>query len=174
VHFYSHEQAGADLAAERLWALRFSNDEIGLTRNIVAHHLWPGHLAQAKGPTRRAVYRFFKGTGEAGVEVGLLSLADMLATWGSGLPSRHWLRRLEVVTTLLSAFFDQRERIAPTPLINGRELMGALGLSPGPEVGRLLEAIREAQATGEVGSREAALALATRLMREEKDEESKT
>jgi putative nucleotidyltransferase with HDIG domain len=166
VHFYSHEQAGADLAAERLWTLRFSNDEIALVRDIIAHHLWPGHLAQAKGPTRRAIYRFFKGTGEAGVEVGLLSLADMLATWGSDLPSRHWLRRLDVVTTLLSAFFDQRESVSPTPLINGRELMGALGLSPGPEVGRLLEAIREAQATGEVKSREAALALAAGLMGE--------
>jgi putative nucleotidyltransferase with HDIG domain len=169
VHFFDHEQVGAELAAERLWALRFSNDEIALARNIIAHHLWPGHLAQAKGPTRRAIYRFFKGTGEVGVEVGLLSLADMLATWGSDLPSRHWLRRLDVVTTLLSAFFDQRESVAPTPLINGRELMGALGLSPGPEVGRLLEAIREAQATGEIRSREAALALASRLMREEEN-----
>jgi hypothetical protein len=44
--------------------------------------------------------------------------------------------------------------------------MAALALSPGPEVGRLLEAVREAQATGEVTSREEALALAERLNRD--------
>jgi tRNA nucleotidyltransferase/poly(A) polymerase len=166
-HFYGHERVGADLAVERLKALRFSGDEVALLETIVAHHLRPGHLARAKGPTRRAIYRYFKATGEAGVEIGLLSLADMLATWGGELPSRHWLRRLDVVATLLSAYFDRPEIVAPPPLVNGYELMATLGLSPGPQVGRLLEAIREAQAAGEVTSRQAALALATRLHRDQ-------
>jgi hypothetical protein len=74
---------------------------------------------------------------------------------------------LDVVTTLLTVYFDQPERVAPRPLINGHELMEALVLPPGPEVGRLLEAIREAQAAGEVNSREAAFVLAARLMRKE-------
>jgi tRNA nucleotidyltransferase (CCA-adding enzyme) len=136
---------------------------MALVRAIVAHHLRPGHLARSKGPSRRAIYRYFRATGDVGVEIGLLSLADMVATWGPALPSRRWLRRLDVVTTLLSAFFQQSEIVAPSPLLNGHELMDALGLSPGPEVGRLLEAIREAQATGEVKSPEAALALAAKL-----------
>jgi tRNA nucleotidyltransferase/poly(A) polymerase len=163
IHFFEHERVGADLAAERLRALRFSGDEMALVRAIVAHHLRPGHLARSKGPSRRAIYRYFRATGDVGVEIGLLSLADMVATWGPALPSRRWLRRLDVVTTLLSAFFQQSEIVAPSPLLNGHELMDALGLSPGPEVGRLLEAIREAQATGEVKSPEAALALAAKL-----------
>lgn len=166
IHFYSHEKVGADLAAGRMWALRFSGAEIALMQTIVTHHLRPGHLARSKGPTRRAIYRYFKATGRAGVEVGLLYLADMLAVWGPTLPSQRWLRRLDVVGTLLSAFFDQPESVAPIPVINGHELMETLGLSPGPEVGRLLEAIREAQAAGEVKSREAALALAVKLRRE--------
>jgi putative nucleotidyltransferase with HDIG domain len=166
IHFYQHERVGADLAAERLRALRFSGDEITLAQTMIAHHLRPGQLARARGPSRRAIYRFFKATGEAGVEIGLLSLSDMLAVWGPALPSRRWLRRLDVVTTLLSAFFDRSPVVLPPPLVNGRELMGALGLAPGPEVGRLLEAIREAQASGEVETRQEALALAARLKRE--------
>jgi putative nucleotidyltransferase with HDIG domain len=162
-HFYSHEKVGADLAAERMWALRFSGDEVALAQTIVAHHLRPGHLARSKGPTRRAVYRYFKATGDAGVEIGLLSLTDMLAVWGPTLRSPRWLRRLDVVVTLLSAFFEKHESIAPIPFLNGHELMGEFGLSPGPQVGRLLEAIREAQAAGEVKSRAEALALAAAL-----------
>jgi putative nucleotidyltransferase with HDIG domain len=166
IHFYNHEKIGAELTAERLRALRFSGSETVLVHTIVLHHLRPGHLARTRGPTRRAIYRYFKALGGAGVEVALLSLADMLATWGPALPSQRWLRRLDVVATLLTAYFDNSETVTPLPLINGDELMAALRLSPGPEVGRLLEAVREAQATGEVTSREEALTLAEKLKRE--------
>jgi hypothetical protein len=45
-------------------------------------------------------------------------------------------------------------------LIDGRELMKELGLTPGPYIGELLEAIREAQADGQVKTRDEALAYA--------------
>ncbi|HID05510.1 MAG TPA: HD domain-containing protein, partial [Armatimonadetes bacterium] len=82
IHFYRHEQVGPELAAERLRALRFSNAEIEQVQTIVAHHMRPVHLSESKGPTRRAIYRFFKAMGDAGVEVVLLSLADQLAVYG--------------------------------------------------------------------------------------------
>jgi putative nucleotidyltransferase with HDIG domain len=165
VHFFEHERVGADLAAERLGALRFSNDEVETVQTVVAHHLRPGHLAQSKGPSRRAIYRYFKATGAMGVEVALLSLADQLATYGPALPGQDWRRRLEVVESLLNAFFERTEVVAPSPLVNGHELMAALALSPGPPVGQLLEAIREAQAAGEIKTRAEALALAEKLNR---------
>jgi putative nucleotidyltransferase with HDIG domain len=167
IHFYNHEVVGAELAAERLRALRFSGDEVALVHTIILNHLRPGHLAQAKkGPTRRAIYRYYRATEGAGVEVALLSLADMLATWGPALPGQLWLRRLNVVATLLTAYFDRWESVAPPPLINGHQLMAALALEPGPEVGRLLEAVREAQAAGKVTSGDEALALAKQLQRD--------
>jgi hypothetical protein len=45
------------------------------------------------------------------------------------------------------------------------DLLVELELSPGPEIGRLLEVLREAQAAGEVRTREEALALAERISR---------
>ena len=50
-------------------------------------------------------------------------------------------------------------------LVDGHALMESLGLSPGPLVGRLLEAIQEAQGAGEVSTGQEALELARRLMR---------
>jgi putative nucleotidyltransferase with HDIG domain len=164
IRFIGHEKEGADLAAKRMRALHFSRDEISLVHTIVAHHLRPGNLARSKGPTRRGIYRYFKSTGDAGIEIGLLSLADALATWGPTLPGRGWSRGLDVVATLLDAFFEKDESVSPTPIINGHQLMSALNLQPGPEIGRLLEAIREAQATGEISSRDEALKLAKELL----------
>ena len=50
----------------------------------------------------------------------------------------------------------------PRAPVRGDELIAELGIEPGPEVGRLLEAIDEAAFAGEVSTREEALALARR------------
>ncbi len=164
IHFYGHESAGARIAAARLQKLRFSRDEMKRARVIVEGHLRPLHLARAKKITRRAVYRYFRATGDAGVEVVLLSLADHLATWGPNLQEHRWERRLEMAELLLDHYFERREEtVAPPPLVSGHDLMTALGLEAGPEIGRLLEALREAQAAGEVQTREEALAMAAQI-----------
>jgi len=165
LHFYGHEREGARMAAERMRELRFSRAEVERVRRVVNAHLRPAHLARVQGPvTTRAVYRFFRTTGSAGVEVVLLGLGDHLATWGPNLQADRWARRLEVAERLLSHYFEEHDKvIAPPSPVNGEELMAELGLEEGPEVGRLLEAIREATAAGEVRTREEALALARRL-----------
>jgi putative nucleotidyltransferase with HDIG domain len=164
IHFYDHEPVGARLAAVRLQNLRFSHDEVERVRVMVGSHMRPTHLACADHVTRRAAYRFFRATGSAGVEIVLLSLADQLAIWGPNLQEERWTRQLEVAETLFSHYFERyAETVAPPPLVTGDDLMAALGLDAGPEIGRLLEAVREAQAAGEVRTREEALALARRL-----------
>jgi tRNA nucleotidyltransferase/poly(A) polymerase len=51
----------------------------------------------------------------------------------------------------------------PPPLVDGGDLIGA-GLAAGPEMGRLLEQIRDAQLAGTITTRDQALALAQRSM----------
>ena len=165
IHFYNHEPIGAQMAAARMRKLHFSRDEAERIRTIVGQHLRPAHLSRAEKVTRRAVYRYFRATSCAGVDVVLLSLADHLATYGPSLQEQRWSRRLEVVETLLTHYFDQyEETVAPPPLITGSDLITGLGLDAGPEIGRILEALREAQAAGEVTTREEALAHAGRLL----------
>jgi poly(A) polymerase len=47
----------------------------------------------------------------------------------------------------------------PPALISGEEVQSLLGIGPGPEVGRALARVREAQVDGRVGTREEARAL---------------
>lgn len=166
LHFYGHESAGARLMVERMKHLHFSRNSIEYIDKIIQAHLRPGHLARVEGPvTRRAVYRFFQATGSAGVEVVLLSLADHFSTWGPNLVPERWARRLEVAELLLTYYFEQYEEVVnPAPLISGRDLMDKLGLEEGPQIGRLLKRIREAQAAGTVTSRDEALALARSVL----------
>ena len=45
----------------------------------------------------------------------------------------------------------------PRPLLDGKEIMEALGIPQGEEVGRLLDRLREAEISGKVQTREEAL-----------------
>ena len=161
-HFYGHADVGAPIAAERVRALRFNNAEIERVRDIVANHMRPQQLADAdSGVTRRAAYRYFRNTREAGVDVVMLALADHIATHGPDVQPGRWARRIETASKLLAEYWTRLAKdVAPTPLVSGDDLMAELGLPPGKRIGELLEVIREAQAAGEVSTREDALALA--------------
>jgi tRNA nucleotidyltransferase/poly(A) polymerase len=92
----------------------------------------------------------------------LLSLADTLGKGGVEVDQEDWLARINAVVTLLEANFDrQNEVIKPPPLLSGDDVMRELNLQPGPRVGEILEALREAQAAGEVKTKEEALRFVT-------------
>ena len=162
--FFMHAEIGAELAADRLRALKFSSDEIDRVGGIIRGHMRPHHLAETP-LTRRAIYRFFRDFKDYGVDILLLSLADHLATHGPDLDQARWVARLGLVNEMLSAYFERREEIvAPPPLVSGDDVMAALSIGPGKLVGVILDAIREAQAAGEVATQEEALALATQVI----------
>ena len=164
IHFYNHEPVGAEMTRAIMQRLHFSREETKHVCTIVEAHLRPAHLARADKITRRAIYRYFRDTGAAGVDTVLLSIADHLSTWGPNLREQRWTQRLDMAELLMHHYFEQREEtIAPPPLIDGHDLMKALALPEGPEIGRLLKLLREAQAAGEIRTREEALAWAARI-----------
>jgi len=165
IRFLEHQKQGSGVMARRARELALSSQECAWLETIVREHMRVHFLANSflsesrRKPSRRAIYRFFQSTGEAGVDVCLLSLADTRGTYGAELPENVWQAELEVCRELLEAYWEQREEIiSPPRLLTGDELMEILQLKPGPEVGRLLDALREAQAAGEVETREEALA----------------
>ena len=161
IHFYHHDSIGARMAAARMRALRFSRSEVQRVATLVRGHLRPAHLARAEKATPRAIFRYFRDTGDAGVETALMSLADHLATWGPNLDEQRWLRRLEVAELLLHHYFERRrETVDPRLPVDGHDLMRELDLEPGPDIGLLLDALREAVAAGEIETRAEALRFA--------------
>ena len=168
IRFIGHEVVGAKMAASRMQELRFSADEVEEVVMLVRHHMRPGELTRELTP--RAIHRFLRDTGERGADVALLGLADTLGIWGSELTEEVWAARLTTAQAIWHAIFEAPERfVRGTPLIRGDDLL-AMGVPEGPQIGRLLAAIREAQAAGEITTREEALTLARRLIEEMKDE----
>ncbi len=158
VRFLSHEKHGARLAGQALTRLRFSVREVRLVQTAVTNHMRSMFMSARRFPSRREIYRFFRDTGEFGVDTALLALADHRAVWGAGLQPERWAHLAEVVTLLLTHWYERREQtIDPPRLISGRDLMAYFGLEEGPRIGEMLEAVREAQVAGQVRTREEAL-----------------
>jgi len=136
--------------------LRFSSKEAKLVEIVINYHMRPGQMSQQGLPTQRAIYRYFRDTGEAGIDILFLSLADHLATRGPNLDMAGWREHAEMVEYVLEKHLEQRV-VEPVKLVDGNDLINIFGLSPGPALGEILEAVREAQASGELNDREEAL-----------------
>jgi len=163
VRFLGHDKEGATIAANMLGRLRFSAKEIQLVETEIRHHLRPPQMSQDELPSRRAIYRYFRDTGAAGIDILFLSLADHLATRGTQLNMSHWQEHAQVVEYVLSQRFQEESIIRPPKLVNGHDLINLFAMSPGPEIGEILEAVREVQASGEVTTRQEALSFVERL-----------
>ncbi|MFH1169660.1 MAG: HD domain-containing protein [Chloroflexota bacterium] len=162
--FTGHPAEGATMAAGIMERLRFSSREAKLVETLVKHHLRPGQMSNYGLPSPRAIYRYFRDTGEAGIDILFFSLADHLATRGPNLDPAGWREHAQLVAYVLQQHRQEKHLTIPPKIIDGHDLMAVFGLPPGPEIGRLLEAVHEAQAAGEVISREEALAYAGRLL----------
>ncbi len=163
IRFWGHEEDGAAIASKRAHYLALSNDEINRISIIIQNHMrihfhTQRMIDENKAPSRRAIFRFFRDTGHAGVDICLLTLADLWATYDNTLPEETWVTCLEVVRTFMESWWEKKtELISPPQLVSGFDIMKALSLGPCPEVGRILDAVREAQVVNDVIDVESAL-----------------
>jgi len=169
IRFLEHAKEGAAMAADILERLRFSAKEVKLVEVMVRHHLRPGQMSHNELPSRRAIYRYFRDTGEAGIDILFLSLADHLATRGPHLNLTHWQAHAQIAEYVLAQRLEQESVVTPPKLVDGHDLINILSMRPGPKIGELLEAVREAQAAGELTTREAALSYLHERLTKEKD-----
>jgi poly(A) polymerase len=162
--FLGHPQEGAAEAAAIMERLRFANREIQLVTLLVRYHLRPTQMSQEGTPTRRAIYRYFRDTGESGIDILFLSLADHLAARGPALDSEQWREHTQMTDYVLNKHFEEESLSHPPKLLDGHDIMRLFRLEPGRRVGELLEALREAQAAGEVTDKQVAIQYVTRLL----------
>lgn len=165
IWFIGHEHFGASLMETLVERLRLSNREGQTLYRLVLYHLRPGHLSREAQLTRRAIFRFFRDLDEDGPACLLMWWADRMATRGpASRLDQIDQQRARMEELLRAYFFKAEEVIRPPRLLDGNQLMAALGMKPGPLVGRLLRGIEEAQAEGHVRSHAEALALARELL----------
>ncbi len=126
----------------------------GIARRVVAlcrHHLAHLHFRGS----RRHVRRLAAALGEAGETISRLAL--LIEADHRARPPLPADRPPNLDEMLAVARELEAEATAPRPLLRGRDVL-ALGVPPGPRVGRILREAWEAQLDGAFSDREGALA----------------
>jgi tRNA nucleotidyltransferase/poly(A) polymerase len=158
--FPRHDAEGAELTDAALARLRASSALRAHVAALARHHLRLGFLVHEQPLEPRALYAYLVACEPVEVDVTLLSVADRLATRGRKA-QESIARHLELARPVLAAALAWRAVGGrPAPLLRGDELAAAAEIRPGPQVGRLLAALSEAQYAGEVRTREEALRFA--------------
>ncbi|MCK4490225.1 MAG: hypothetical protein KAU23_08205, partial [Anaerolineales bacterium] len=76
--------------------------------------------------------------------------------------------QLDTARHLLEGWWEKRKQwVDPPGLLDGNDLQENLDLDPGPEIGILLEQLREAQVRGEVHTRDEALDYLNKIIQAE-------
>jgi tRNA nucleotidyltransferase/poly(A) polymerase len=152
IHFFEHERQGSEMTRLIAERLVLSNDEINYLDVVVGQHMRIHSLAnQAHMPDRRTIHRYFRHTGNEGIDICFLSLADSLATWGENIPVERWSREIDICEMMLETWFEKKEEVInPPKLLSGNEIIKILQIEPGPKVGQVVLALKEAQGAGEV------------------------
>lgn len=154
--FHRHELVGEERAGEIGRRLAMPKERIRSIRLLVRQHLRIV-IPPTGEMTERALGRIVRAVGAFTEVLVLHSLADQGATRGPGwrrvrIGLRRTARRLLEKERQLTEL-ERRGR-----LVDGRDVMRALGVESGPEVGRFLRAIDDLRDEGKLLSREDALA----------------
>jgi poly(A) polymerase len=166
VLFLGHDRAGARIVRELCRRLRASRRLGDFLVNLTLNHLRLGFLVHERPLSRRQVYGYLRATDPDSADVTLLTVADRLATQGERTSQEAIDAHLELAREMIGEALAWRRDGPPSAPIRGDDLASALGIEPGPELGRLLGEIEAAAFAGEVSSPEGALALARRLLAE--------
>ncbi len=155
IHFYGHDQVGADKALVICQRFRLSNDTSSVVARLVRHHMRTLTLSTPNGPTRRALYRYCRDLKDAVPESIVLSLADARATFE--VMPEGFTDTNRTAAVILDYYYGRFLKAEARPLVTGKDLI-ALGMPPGPRFREILEDIRERQAEGALRDRQEALA----------------
>lgn len=155
VTFYNHDLVGSRLAKKRLTALRFPGDQIKQVARLVELHMRFFGYTDANW-TDSAVRRYVRDAGDLLERLHILTRADVTTR------NRRKAARLEHaydnLEERIAELREQEELDAVRPELDGEQIMAALGIKPGPIVGRaykfLLDLRLDEGAIGEDAARE--------------------
>lgn len=162
VSFVGHDREGATIVREACARLKTSRTLSRHLEALTIHHLHLGFMTRERPLPRRRLFDYLRLTAPVAADVTLLTVADRLAARGGGptatpeMIEAHLALAREV---LPEAVIWHREGPPRSP-IAGDELAAALGIDPGPQLGKLLAEVEAGVFTGEVESPDDAIALA--------------
>lgn len=144
VHFYGHEEAGAEIASTRMKELRYPLDITAAVSQIVQYHMrLKAAGADGQSVSDKALRRFMAELGP-NLDAALMTMqADNISHAShSSMPNQiSFLKhRMDGLQSSMSMTGNTK---SPLP-ISGNDIMKTLAIKPGPTIKKLLASVQDA------------------------------
>lgn len=156
--FVKHEDAGAKLAEKLFKSMCFSNKQIEYISLIIKKHMYPSAVVSSPDLSEKVMMRFVRKMDENAIDNILIAQADRLSARGPEITDDIVNENITSLNKLMDFYLNAKETLKPLPkLLDGREIMQILDISPSPKLGEIIDTLFEAQLSGEVTTKDDAI-----------------
>ena len=149
--FIKHDDVGAKLAIKFLKNLHLSNKQIDYISMMIKYHIYPSHVMNSPQITEKIMMRFVRKMGDNSIDDIILAQADRLSARGPEITDAIVENNITYLNMLLRFYLETRETLKPLPkLLTGNDVMQLLNIKPSRELGEIIDALHEAQLSGDV------------------------
>ena len=163
--FIKHDDVGAKMSVKILKDLHFSNKQIDYISSMIKYHIYPSHVMTSVQITEKIMMRYVRKMDTNSIDAVILAQADRLSARGPEITDEIVERNITSLNMLLRFYLEARETLKPLPkLLDGNDVMKILNIKPSKKLGEIMEALHEAQISGDVTTKDHAVEFVKKLV----------
>lgn len=156
--FIKHDDVGAKMSIKILKKLHFSNKQIDYISSMIKYHIYPSHVMNSPQITEKIMMRYVRKMDKNAIDAIILAQADRLSARGPEITDEIVERNITSLNMLLKFYLEARETLKPLPkLLDGNDVMKILNIKPSKRLGEIMDALHEAQISGDVLTKDHAI-----------------
>ena len=125
---------------------------------MIKNHIYPSSVIIAPELNDKVKMRYIRKMGDNVIDNIILARADRLSALGADVTDEMIKNNLDGLETLLNFYLEKRETLEPLPkLLDGNEIMQILNIKPSPLLGKIVNALTEAQLNGDIVTKDDAV-----------------
>ena len=156
--FLKHDDVGSKMAEKMLKDMNFSKKQIEYISKQIKLHIYPSGVLQAPNLSEKHYMRYIRKMEGSVVDNIILAKADRLSALGKDITKEILESNLTGLDRMLGFYLDIKDNLQQLPkLLDGNEVMKMLKIKPSPLLGQVMEALHEAQISGDVMTKDDAI-----------------
>jgi tRNA nucleotidyltransferase/poly(A) polymerase len=165
ITFHDHDREGGKITSAIAERLKMPIRDREFLRTMVAEHMHVFYLSRP-GVKEKTILKWFKKLNDDIIPLIIIEMADSMNTRGPASLNSEREAHIDWSKKMIREYYNEiRTKLNRKNIISGNDLI-SLGIKPGPELGQMLEKLREAQDTGLIVNHRDGFAMAEKLVKE--------
>lgn len=169
--FIKHDDVGAKMSVKLLKNMNFSNKQIDYISSMIRNHIYPSQVMAApevdyNSPNgEKVMMRYVRKMEDNSIDNIILAQADRLSARGEAVSDEMVEKNISNLNKLLNFYLSVKDILEPLPiLLDGNDVMNLLNIKPSKKLGEIMNALHEAQLSGDVVTKEQAVEFVNNLL----------